>query len=599
MVIGALSALLLAQSQLPIGRYQDAAEFPSLSWAKVDSRLANVGIAQSTAKRLKLQARVLWVDGTANMGAVDTPEKVEQLVKTAAEAGFNTLVFDVKPIVGYTLYPSKFSEQLTSWRTARFRPGYDPLRLMVASAKRHGLSLIAALNAFSEGHSYSKRDFGKPDNQFFKPGWGYDHPELQTWQYLPRPVLKQSAISDETFPVNSAPDAPATDRAISVCLNTVGAGDYFVALGADGQVVSTSTKPVSVPKNGSVFVGKGEGAEFLKQAARYGSLTMDSAADFKIISENQTQIPLMMNPHNRAVRDRALSFIREIVGNYQVDGVIYDDRLRFGGLNADFSPEARQLFEKKIKKQIKWPDDVYKLTYNTRLNIGPDGAAVRGIKPGPYFDAWLAWRVQEMASWVKEVRTTVDRTRKGTLFGVYQGSWYGDYSSYGSNYGSDELNAGFNFLTPAYRQSGFAKYVDYLITGCYYPTPTIYEALQKGSATGRTVEAGGAITNRVARDQTWSYAGIMISDYWTKKKDFERALQAAAATTQGVMVFDYSHRIEEFLPIFKRAFKTKAQAPHQVKGLLDKVREQRAAFDKAGYKDAPFPHLEGAPGAGF
>lgn len=599
MVLSALSCLLIHQAQLPVGRYQDAAEFPSLSWAKIDSRLSNVGIAQSTAKRLKLQARVLWVDGTANMGVVDTPEKIEKLVTTAKDAGFNTLVFDVKPIGGYTLYPSKFSEQLTSWRTARFRPGYDPLLHMVASAKRHGLSLIAALNAFSEGHSYSKRDYGKPDNQFFKPGWGYDHPELQTWQYIPKPVLKKSAVDEEMFAVNPSPDAAPTNSSISVCLNSVSGGDYFVAVGGDGLVTARSDKPIAIPKGGSVFVGEGDGAEFLKEASRFGSLVMDSTADFRPISENQTQIPLMMNPHNRAVRDRSLSFIREVVGNYQVDGVIYDDRLRFGGLNADFSLEARQLFEKRVKKKLKWPDDVYKLTYTTRLNVGPDGTTTKGIKPGPYFDAWLAWRVQEMASWVKEVRTTVDRTRKGALFGVYQGSWYGDYSSYGSNFGSDELSAGFNFLTPAYRQSGFAKYVDYLITGCYYPTPTIYEALQKGTATGRTVEAGGAITNRVARDQTWSYAGIMISDYWTKKKDFERALQAAAATTQGVMVFDYSHRIEEFLPIFKRAFKTKAVAPHQVKGLLEKVRKQRAAFDKAGYKDAPFPHLEGAPGAGF
>jgi hypothetical protein len=91
----------------------------------------------------------------------------------------------------------------------------------------------------------------------------------------------------------------------------------------------------------------------------------------------------------------------------------------------------------------------------------------------------------------------------------------------------------------------------------------------------------------------------MLADYFREPKMLEQALQAAAATTQGVMVFDLSHQMDRFWPVFDRAFRKPARAPHTVPGLIEAVRKRRAAFDLAGYKEAPFPLLEGAPGAGF
>jgi hypothetical protein len=66
-----------------------------------------------------------------------------------------------------------------------------------------------------------------------------------------------------------------------------------------------------------------------------------------------------------------------------------------------------------------------------------------------------------------------------------------------------------------------------------------------------------------------------------------------------VMVFDRSHRFEEVAPLLKRAFARPRRAPHSVPEALASVRAKRAAADRQGLRDSPFPILEGAPGAGF
>src|SRR5690606_28370056 len=156
-------------------------------------------------------------------------------------------------------------------------------------------------------------------------------------------------------------------------------------------------------------------------------------------SENQTQIPLMMNPHDVRNVERAGEFVREVATNYDIDGILYDDRLRFGGMNTDFSESTREEFEKKIGANLKWPSDVFEFT------VRPD--LVQGIRPGPYFDAWLAFRAKAMTDAVGFLRGEMREIRPQAQFGVYAGSWYGDYVKYGANYASREISAGFPFLT--------------------------------------------------------------------------------------------------------------------------------------------------------
>ena len=63
----------------------------------------------------------------------------------------------------------------------------------------------------------------------------------------------------------------------------------------------------------------------------------DPAAEMKRHSRHQ------VSAIHRFVRQRVLDMLTELVRGYAVDGVIFDDRLRYAGINADFSEETRNL----------------------------------------------------------------------------------------------------------------------------------------------------------------------------------------------------------------------------------------------------------------
>lgn len=358
------------------------------------------------------------------------------------------------------------------------------------------------------------------------------------------------------------------------------------------MISPTDARDPIIPSGGSALVGAGAGALFLKSKMNLGGYAkFDSEAHYIRIANRQTQWPLMMNPHHPLVQQRALQFVEEVLKYYEVDGIILDDRLRYGGINADFSDLSKQLFEKHVGEKVNWPSDIYKITYSAQLK--------EGFRPGKWFDAWLAWRALTMRNWVARARQIIDRTRPGAQFGVYAGSWFGEYTKFGNNYASPEFSAGFGFLTKDYKKTGFAPLLDFLITGCYYRTATIYEALEKGQAVGHTVEAGGQLSNRAVRDQTWVYAGIKLDDYYGNPRALARCLQAAAGSTQGVMVFDLSHKIDTFWPILEAAFKQPASSPNAQPGLLAEIRKRRDALDAMGVKEPPVIIHEGASGTGF
>lgn len=560
----------------------------------IDAVNCGIGLAQQMARARGLQGRVLWIDGTANLERCSSDDRIERLVKQIKSVGFNTIVYDVKPISGQVLYPSKLAPKIEEWRGQNLPKEFDPLDSMSRHAKANGMELLISLNAFSEGHA------------LFKRGPGYDKLDWQTVIYEPRliisdinskndvvwaqlnPKLNTMPTGDEvsSFTESSRIQNP-DDQVFAVTLdrrNRVVDGFEF---GGVGRGVPT------IPQGGVALVGRGRGAQFLRDRAVPGrAITFSTAPQFLPISERpEQQFPLITNPNHPEVRAYGLAIVEEIMRTYPVDGIVYDDRLRYGGLNADFSPLTTSLFEKHVGKKLLWPDDVFRYTISPRLE--------RGIRPGPYFDAWMAWRAQVMQEWVDVVGSKVRSIRPGAKFGVYAGSWYGDYQQYGNNWASPEFNAGFWFLMNAYRKTGFAPKLDLLMTGCYYGIPTIFDALQAGKPIGPTVEAAGQLSNRAARDTTWTYAGISLSMFKDNPEGLANALQAACASTQGVMVFDLSHDIEPMWPVFARAFSRRATAPHQVAGLIDEIRKKRKSVDAFGGKEPPVPISAGSAGIGF
>lgn len=575
----------------PISRFDLKAPIPSLRSVMMDWVGNSYGVAHTTAASQRLQARILWVDATANIERVNTAEKVATLVKNVRLAGFNTLVFDIKPISGQVMYPSKFAPKIPEWKGKVLPADFDPLARMVAECKSAGLTLFVSLNAFSEGH----RDF--------KVGPGYERRDWQTILY--EPLISAYSIYNDNFPVSPVLNKLAANGDQIAAFNdrnalpdTTSADTFAAVLDRFGTVTAThqgvNVPAARVPLQGSVLVGKGAAANFLRNQAPINSkIRFDSVPRFVPISERpEQQVPLMVNPNNPDVQNYAEEIIKEVVTNYAVDGVIYDDRMRYGGINADFSPLTQQQFEKYIGRRISWPDDVFKMTMSPALN--------KGVVPGAYYEAWMTFRAQTLRNFMLRIRQTVKATRANTQFGLYAGSWYGEYTKFGNNWGSPDLEAGFWFLSPEYAQTGIAPLCDFMITGCYYPTATIFDAMSAGVPIGNSVEGAGQLSNRIIRDQSWVYAGIALDQFKGNPDGLRAALQGACGSTQGVMVFDLSHDIEPMWQVFAGAFANDLRAaPHAQKGLLDEVRRRRAQLDKLGHKDPPVNINSGASGTGL
>lgn len=583
-------ALTLASSsstrQVAPDRFEFASPLPGIAPVLIDKINSGVGVAQQTARSQGLQGRVLWVDCTANLDRYNTEQKIVELVQRTKDIGFNTLVLDIKPIVGYTIYPSSFTEKLTRWRDQRLPIDFDPVPIFVRECKRVGLSFMVSLNAFSEGHRMAKEQENNPDSPFGKAGPGYSRPAEQTVHYVPLPWLKLGSEQTRlTMGLNPRTIGP---NEIGVYSQAPTVAGEMVILDSRGVVQLNN---VPMPPGGRILVGLGTGAEFLRRLAIPGRrFEIVTTPSFQRADQVQNQIPLMMNPTHPAVRQRAIEFAKEVVLKYPVDGLLYDDRLRFGGVDADFSPETRAKFEEHVKRKLNWPTDVFRFTMNWDME--------RGVIPGPYWDRWFAWRALKMQTWVVSVRREIKKIRPSTQFGIYAGSWYGEYTKWGANYGRPGRRTPFGSASQGFSDAGFADQLDLFIAGCYYRIPTIAEALGRSQPEGRTVEAGAQLANRVIHDQAWTYAGIMLQDYFSEPTKVEDALQAAVAASQGVMVFDLSHRFDEFEPMLRRAFQFPARAPHQVNGLLERVRSIQAQRERMGLKEPPIALREGQPGVG-
>jgi Domain of unknown function/Glycosyl hydrolase-like 10 len=578
-ILAAFGIIPTPRPHPPAPRFELATPCPGVPGVMIDTYGTGLGLASETAKAKSWQARIMWIDATANIDRYNTVEKIQSLAKTIHGAGFNTVVLDVKPISGQTIYPSKFAPKLTEWRNQTLPESFDPVPPMIEACHSEGLSLMVSMNAFSEGH------------RLFKVGPGYAETQHQTTLYVP-----QTIVSTPTgdFPVAEL-GSPATPEMLGwTAPTTAGRGEALYGLGLKNQVVMSSGSSLAELQRTGVrtLFGLGPGAGFLKQHFPVGStVSLDTRPEYIPISaQTGGQVPLMMDPNDPEVQAHALEMINEVASKYPVDGIIYDDRLRYSGLNGDFSETSRAKFEASLGVKVSWPDDVFKYTITPALG--------HGVRPGKYYDAWMAWRAKQIQDYVAKVRITIKAARPAAQFGVYVGSWYGDYPALGNDDAATETEAGFWFLTPSYRATGTAPLLDFLICGCYYPTPTIYEAMSNGTGIGSTIEAAGGLCNRLVGGETWTYAGIDCGDFAEDPAGLARAVQAACASTQGVMVFDLSHDMDKQWATFAHIFLQKRIAPHQVLGSSDALRAHHKLVESFHLPRRPIIIAAGTSGTG-
>lgn len=569
-------------------RFELASPLPTIPGVMIDSYSNGLGVAQQLARSYNLQARIIWIDGTANLERVNTETKIVELVKQIRESGFNTIVFDVKPISGQVLYPSTIAPKITDWKGQTLPSNFDPLAIMVREAKAANLWIYASMNAFSEGH------------KLFQAGPGFMKPEWLSTVYEAKPVIRLD--ESHSFPMNPILNKEELGQVCEFTsidsLPKTGPDGFAILVGHDCRMENKFDETAlkiglsPLPKGSVLLYGTGEASWYLSQNYKLDSeVHFDTEPEFVPATDpRETQYPLMVNPNNADVQRYEISLAQEVVKNYPVDGIIYDDRFRYEGINADFSDLTKERFEHHVEKRLTWPDDVFKFTLTKSL--------VRGIQPGPYYDEWMAWRAQVLREYLDKVRHAIKEIRQTAQLGLYVGSWYGDYPALGDNYASPMSRAGFWFLSPRYKAAGTAPLLDFLISGCYYPTATIYDAMSRGVGIGNSIEAAGSLTNRMVRDECWTYAGIDMDDFKDNPNELYKALQAACASTQGVMIFDLSHGMQDAWPILTKAFSQHKRPPHASVQALLNVRHNRAVQDKAGVSDAPVIIAAGSAGTG-
>jgi uncharacterized lipoprotein YddW (UPF0748 family) len=579
------------QGVVPSSRFIPANPLPGAPAITVDKQLVYQGPTKTACAKANAQGRVLWIDATANIERYNSEEKIISLVEKIADSGFNTIVFDVKPISSEMVYPSAFAPKLTEWK-GKILGEFDPAGLMVREARINGLSIFFSMNAFCDGHRLVNR------------GPGFARPEEQCVVYESKPIVvigenkyETAATLDTTkimvsadyqkAPEPTKPD-PNDSNAIPpqpIPFASIGFNKFGFPLPAGA----------SIPRGGFVLTAVGANADTLNNAVTAGGkVSWESQDSFvNMAAAQDKQYPLITSPTHPAVRTRLFNLVREAMVSYSPDGIIFDDRLRYSGLNGDFSPSARDAFESYVKQPVNWPEDIYKITYNY------NGGLQKGLKPGKFYEAWLGWRALTLRQFVVDARKLVQSIKPSAQLGVYAGSWYGEYQVYGNNWASTGFNSSFWFQTPSYAETGMAKELDFLITGCYYPTPTIHDSFMEGRAIGANVEASGNLSYRAADDDTFVYAGLSLADFKENPAGLAASLQSAVHTTNGVMVFDLSHDIEPMWSVFKTTFGAKVRPPHAIPGLLAGARIVNDGMRKRKQKPSNVTIAGGLPGVGF
>lgn len=527
------------------------------------------GLANAIARQAGLEARILWMDGTANLERLSTPQGVAEVFDQCQRAHINTVVVDVKPLSGHVLYSSKTAPKLKEWKGFHYPEGYDLLATCIQEGKRRGIQVHASINTFCEGH------------KLLKSGPLYEKRELQAIAYeVERTVVAPDGatwtliLGQDRAPADGEISAYGPDQ--SKALRPDEAAVLVSAEGVTGVIDGALTElgSVSAPEEGHLLVGRGAGARWLLDHLSVGQMLRYTAKDvlLPILDAPSEVVGGFVNPANPESQAYALKLVAELAENYAVDGLVFD-RMRYSGIRTDFSPLSRQLFETWLGKKLdRFPADIYQY----------DPVPGRPVIEGPYYKQWLQWRSQVIHDFLNEAARTARGKRPEINLGVYVGSWYPVYYGVGVNWGADDYKPGYDWMTPAYPETGYAGMLTWLTTGCYYPIAERETARQLGVSEDSTVEGAAEQSVRAVNDAAFVYAGIQVLDYQGKPDDFRKAIQAAVQSTQGVMLFDLVY-VEQYnwWNILDEAFTAPRRAPHDVPGLREALRQAKRALRTA------------------
>ncbi len=319
-------------------------------------------------------------------------------------------------------------------------------------------------------------------------------------------------------------------------------------------IIESHKRNLKIQVSLNVFVG---GHNFFDRGIVY-----DEDADWQSINYTDSGfVPItnlkhkysaMLNPAIAEVQDYELSIIAEVVKLFpKLNGIILD-RVRFDGIEADFSLESKSLFEKFLENKIEnFPEDIYK------WEKGDNKISVR--KHGKYYNQWLEWRASIIYEFFKKARKLVKEINPEISFGDYAGAWYPVYYEVGVNWASKNYDPhlDYDWATDTYKNFGYAELLDLFVSGNYFFEVTKEEVLDLNADINKRSEAGmgqekeywysvegsAEIANEVVMNAVPIIGGLYVEQYKDHPEQFKKAMKMCLAKTNGVMIFDIVHII--------------------------------------------------------
>ena len=473
-----------------------------------------------------MRRQILWCDAEANCARLDNTQAVIELMQNAKSACIDTIIVDVKPLSGEVLYFSKIAPRLSNTGDYQYPVDFDLLATMITEGHKAGIEIHAGINIFCEAH----RQLGR--------GPAYKNRDWQIMSYetdriLELPNREQIRI-EKIDPWDKTATPAIFTRKSGLMLNPEQDRIYItVCNDTIENAVSFANDDVIIPEDGCIVVL--DSGTFLADLKQGDEIKWSTVPVMRVGEDSM--IPswgIFVNPTGQA-REYELGIIKEIVGNYDIDGIVFD-RMRYPNIYADFSKSSLDAFSKWVglDKTVN-PDDIFKFSDKPWLPI----------IHGRFFKQWLEWRSWQIHDFADTAVKLVKSIKPEIIAGIYVGSWYESYYDVGVNWGSRDYNPKYKWMTPDYHNTGFAELFDYICTGCYYPTVTRNEAKEKGISESGTVEAGCEMSIEAINGASNVYGSLYLRDYKNDPDLFKQAVEMSCSKTDGVMLFDLVY-LEEY-----------------------------------------------------
>ena len=255
----------------------------------------------------------------------------------------------------------------------------------------------------------------------------------------------------------------------------------------------------------------------------------------------------MVNPAHPQYQQYILALMKEIASRYPaLDGLMLD-RCRYDGLQADFSPLSRSLFEEYIGETLEnFPDDILTWEKSGRRNH----TAVQG----KWFNKWIEWRATVIRDFFAEARKVVKAVNPAIAFGTYTGAWYPSYYEVGVNFASSTYDPSkqYSWATPDYKNTGLAELFDIYATGNYYTDIRLRDYhgsevwnetdSQASQGSWYCVEGSNMNLRNIMGGKPF-LGGVLVSQFYKCPQKLSEAIAENLRSSDGLMVFDIVHII--------------------------------------------------------